>query len=63
MARKHIETDISQFVGNFMLNWNFAKQPAWLFARDIRKIVSFITLQYVNYLLFGPLGHIKYAPD
>lgn len=27
-----IQTDFLQFVGQFMLNRNYAKQPAWLFA-------------------------------
>ena len=62
-ARKRIETDFSQFVGQFMLNRNFAKQPAGLFARVISKIASFTTLQYVNYLLGRPLGLVKYALD
>ena len=62
-ARKRIETDFSQFVGQFMLNRNYAKQPAGLFARVVSKIASFTTLQYVNYLSDKPLGHIKYALD
>ena len=57
------ETDFSQFVGQFMLNRNYAKQPAGLFARVISKIASFTTLQYVNYLLGSPIGHVKYALD
>ncbi len=62
-ARKRIETDFSQFAGQFMLNRNFAKQPQGLFARTISKTVSFTTLQYVNYLAGKPIGHVKYALD
>ena len=62
-ARKRIETDFSQFVGQFMLNRNYAKQPAGMFVRVICKIASFTTLQYVNYLSGKLLGHIKYALD
>ena len=62
-ARKRIETDFSLFVGQFMLNRNYAKQPAGLFARVISKIASFTTLQYVNYLSGRPIGHVKYALD
>ena len=62
-ARKRIETDFSQFVGQFMLNRNYAKQPIGLFARVISKIASFTILQYVNYLSGRPIGQIKYALD
>lgn len=62
-ARKRIETDFSQFVGQFMLNRNYAKQPAGLFARVISKTASFTALQYVNYLSGRHIGHIKYALD
>ena len=62
-ARKCIETDFSQFVDQFMLNRNYAKQPPGLFARVISKIASFTTLQNVNFLSGRPIGHVKYALD
>ena len=49
-SEQWLETDFSQFVWQFMLNWNFAKQHARLFARVISKIASFPSLQNVNYL-------------
>nr|MCR5065343.1 IS982 family transposase [Bacteroidales bacterium] len=62
-ARKRIETDFSQYVGQFMLNRNYAKQLTWLLARVISKITSFSTLQYFNFLSGRPIGHVKYALD
>ena len=45
-ARKRIETDFSQFVGQFMLNRNFAKQPAGLFARVDSENCLFVWLNH-----------------
>ena len=62
-ARKRIETDFSQFVDQFMPNRNYAKQIEGLMTRIISKISTFTIMQYVNYSLGKPIGHIKYALD
>ena len=62
-ARKRIETDFSQFVDQFMLNRNYAKQIEGFMTRIISKISAFTIMQYVNYSLGKPIGHIKYALD
>ena len=62
-ARKRIETNFSQFVEQFMLNRNYAKQIEEFMIRIISKISTFTIIQYVNYLLDKPIGHIKYALD
>ena len=50
-TRKHIETDCSQFVDQFMLNRNYAKQIEGFITRIISKISAFTFMQYVNYSL------------
>ena len=50
-ARKRIETDFSQFVDQFMLNRNYAKQIEGFITRIISKISAFTFMQYVNYSL------------
>lgn len=62
-ARKRIETDFSQFVDQFMLNKNYAKQIEGFMTRIISKISAFTIMQYVNYSLGKPIGHIKYPLD
>ena len=62
-ARKRIENDFSQFVDQFMLNRNYAKQIEGFMTRIISKISAFTIMQYVNYSLGKPTGHIKYALD
>ena len=62
-ARKRIETDFSQFVDQFMINRNYAKQIEGFMTRIISKISAFTIMQYVNYSLGKPIGHIKYALD
>ena len=62
-ARKRIETDFSQFVDQFMINRNYAKQIEGFMPRIISKISAFTIMQYVNYSLGKPIGHIKYALD
>ncbi len=62
-ARKRIKTDFSQFVDQFMLNINYAKQIERFMIRFISKVSAFTIMQYVNYSLCKPIGHIKYALD
>ena len=62
-ARKRIETDFSQFVDQFMPNRNYAKQIEGFMTRIISKISAFTIMQYVNYSLGKPIGHIKYTLD
>ena len=62
-ARKRIEADFSQFVDQFMLNRTYAKQIEGFMTRIISKISAFTIMQYVNYSLGKPIGHIKYALD
>ena len=62
-ARKRIETDFSQFVDQFMLTRNYAKQIEGFMTRIISKISAFTIMQYVNSSLGKPIGHIKYALD
>jgi hypothetical protein len=62
-ARKRIKTDFSQFVDQFMLNINYAKQIERFIIRIISKVSAFTIMQYVNYSLSKPIGHIKYALD
>ena len=62
-ARKRIETDFSQFVDQFMLNRNYVKQIEGFMTKIISKISAFTIMQYVNYSLGKPIGHIKYALD
>ena len=46
-----------------MLNRNYAKQIDGFMTRIISKISAFTIMQYVNYSLGKPIGHIKYALD
>lgn len=62
-ARKRIKTDFSQFVDQFMLNINYAKQIERFMIRIISKVSAFTIMQYVYYSLSKPIGHIKYALD
>ena len=62
-TRKRIETDFSRIVDQFMLNRNYAKQIEEFMTRIISKISAFTIMQYVNYSLGKPIGHIKYALD
>ena len=61
-ARKRIETDFSQFVDQFMLNRNYAKQIEGFMTRIISKISAFTIMQYVNYSLGKPITFTDERP-